>query len=673
MDSKIIYFTVSGLEEQAEIPKDALSEDIKDCFRCAAEAGPYDILKLYNHKGNLVNISSSLPENQPNERYKLEVVAAHCGHCGKDMHGLDVEDLDKRLEKLERRVFVDDTYIPPQLSALKSRIEKFKTKLENVEHLSWLGLFKDMSIGPSALPYNSTNNHNKKCQKRTDKQYTQVMESFIKMGCGLTSEETLEHLRRPTFDNWQWEDAEMMFLIQQMFLDLGLVETFHIEVPVLQQFIFEVYKHYNLVPFHNFRHCFCVTQMMYGMICLSEVNKMISPHEILIMLVSAFCHDLDHPGYNNVYQVNARTELAIRYNDISPLENHHAAVAFDILSQPRCNIFKNIKPDIYKKIREGIIKLILATDMAKHSEHLNEFKTIMEDRFDWLRVDHKESMMKMFIKAADVSNETRPMDVAEPWLECLLQEFFQQSDAEKLEGLPTAPFMDREKVTKSSAQIGFIKFVLIPLYEALSELFPSFQDFLLNPILRAFEYYVEMGRKMEEEKQKNQEKQSKKFTPDYERKLNKEMQRKLSREFDMRLHQEMHKKFVEEKERKLSGDFRHAHPPGSGDNSRKTSIDNNRNEHYHTPPQTLSPTGSNTPSPLPTNKNNVIDENTESCNFENNIDHGENRSKSASSSGYVSRKGGGGCNKTKSMNQRNSLEEKPPISNGNLIREPSNP
>ena len=34
--------------------------------------------------------------------------------------------------------------------------------------------------------------------------------------------------------------------------------------------------------------------------------------------------------------------------------------------------------------------------------------------------------MKTFIKAADVSNETRPMDVAEPWLECLLQEFFNQ-------------------------------------------------------------------------------------------------------------------------------------------------------------------------------------------------------------------------------------------------------
>ena len=44
------------------------------------------------------------------------------------------------------------------------------------------------------------------------------------------SEETLDRLRAPTFDNWQWEDAEMMFLVQEMFVDLGLVETFHIEV-----------------------------------------------------------------------------------------------------------------------------------------------------------------------------------------------------------------------------------------------------------------------------------------------------------------------------------------------------------------------------------------------------------------------------------------------------------
>ena len=44
-----------------------------------------------------------------------------------------------------------------------------------------------------------------------------------------------------------------------------------------------------------------------------------------------------------------------------------------------------------------------------------------------------------------------------------------QSDREKMEGLPVAPFMDRDKVTKSTAQIGFIKFVLIPMFETVAK------------------------------------------------------------------------------------------------------------------------------------------------------------------------------------------------------------
>lgn len=67
------------------------------------------------------------------------------------------------------------------------------------------------------------------------------------------------------------------------------------------------------------------------------------------------------------------------------------------------------------------------------------------------------------------------MDVAEPWLDRLLQEFFKQSDAEKLEGLPVTPFMDREKITKPSSQCSFIGFVLLPLFEALGDLFPELQ------------------------------------------------------------------------------------------------------------------------------------------------------------------------------------------------------
>jgi hypothetical protein len=49
----------------------------------------------------------------------------------------------------------------------------------------------------------------------------------------------------------------------------------------------------------------------------------------------------------------------------------------------------------------------------------------------------------VLIKVADISNEARPLSVAEPWLDRLLQEFFAQSAAEKMEGLPVTPFMVR--------------------------------------------------------------------------------------------------------------------------------------------------------------------------------------------------------------------------------------
>lgn len=37
-----------------------------------------------------------------------------------------------------------------------------------------------------------------------------------------------------------------------------------------------------------------------------------------------------------------------RYNDISPLENHHCSIAFRLLEHPDCNIFRNMDKDLYK-------------------------------------------------------------------------------------------------------------------------------------------------------------------------------------------------------------------------------------------------------------------------------------------------------------------------------------
>ncbi|KAK2509224.1 hypothetical protein MC885_009192 [Smutsia gigantea] len=342
----------------------------------------------------------------------------------------------------------------------------------------------------------------------------------------LLSPETMEALRKPTFDVWLWEPNEMLSCLEHMYHDLGLVRDFSISPITLKRWLLCVHDNYRNNPFHNFRHCFCVTQMMYSMIWLCGLQEKFSQMDILTLMTAAICHDLDHPGHNNTYQINARTELAVRYNDISPLENHHCAVAFQILAQPECNIFSNVQPDGFKQIRQGMITLILATDMARHAEIMDSFKETMKN-FDYSDEEHVTLLKMILIKCCDISNEVRPMEIAEPWVDCLLEEYFMQSsdpqsspdstgflslmlpspvspqsDREKAEGLPVAPFMDRDKVTKATAQIGFIKFVLIPMFETVAQLFPAVEEFLLQPLWESRDHYAELKRMDDEAREK---------------------------------------------------------------------------------------------------------------------------------------------------------------------------
>lgn len=55
-------------------------------------------------------------------------------------------------------------------------------------------------------------------------------------------------------------------------------------------------------------------------------------------------------------------------------------------------------------------------------EHIKDGLT----RRSYSACDSCFQLMKIMVKVSDISNEARPMAVAEPWLDCLLQEFFNQ-------------------------------------------------------------------------------------------------------------------------------------------------------------------------------------------------------------------------------------------------------
>ena len=52
-----------------------------------------------------------------------------------------------------------------------------------------------------------------------------------------------------------------------------------------------IHDNYKNNPFHNFRHCFCVTQMMYSMICLCSLQVNTSTHLRLHTRSAGLCID----------------------------------------------------------------------------------------------------------------------------------------------------------------------------------------------------------------------------------------------------------------------------------------------------------------------------------------------------------------------------------------------
>ena len=59
----------------------------------------------------------------------------------------------------------------------------------------------------------------------------------------------------------------------------------------------------------------------------------------------------------------------------------------------------------------------------------------------------------LIIKAADISNPSRPLGVYQQWIGGVMQEFFTQGDAERAAGLPISMNCDRHKVHVPKCQV----------------------------------------------------------------------------------------------------------------------------------------------------------------------------------------------------------------------------
>ncbi|RLN59587.1 hypothetical protein BBJ29_003669 [Phytophthora kernoviae] len=252
-------------------------------------------------------------------------------------------------------------------------------------------------------------------------------------------------------------------------------------------FLSHVASHYRPNAFHNIQHAFQVTHATYCLLRRSGVaHSYFARVEIFSILVAALCHDLDHPGNTNDFEVKAHSQLALTHNDDAVLERHHCRVAFIILSHPGANLLARLPSRAcFVYVRRLLIHCILATDMAKHFEKCKALEGLSKRhllisrnearRTKRSRSKHRFVFMAILIHAADLSGQALPYPQAVRWGTRVLSEFQEQAKNEAEMHVPVESFMTNlhHAKTRVTVQLNFINYVLRPIWLPLATLCPA--------------------------------------------------------------------------------------------------------------------------------------------------------------------------------------------------------
>ena len=266
-----------------------------------------------------------------------------------------------------------------------------------------------------------------------------------------------------------------------MFSRSQIIENFQIEVFSFCELIKETEKLYEKHnnPYHNFKHGFLVLKNCYNFLIDNEI--LYNYFNILghaALLFGALMHDIEHTGHNNMFEVNSLSTLAIRYNDESVLENHHAATAFNLLTKKNMNIFEKMHFDDFELFRKFVIRGIIHTDIKLHFSDLAEFSEKLnsakfnpqedqEDLSDFLL------LFGILTHTADLYVPTLGVDSSVKWSFLVNEEFRSQVKLEKAKDLPITKFyqgLDDIKIVAKS-ELFFGAKIVKPLWLELDRFF----------------------------------------------------------------------------------------------------------------------------------------------------------------------------------------------------------
>mmetsp|Transcript_2728 Transcript_2728/g.3576 ORF Transcript_2728/g.3576 Transcript_2728/m.3576 type:complete len:808 (-) Transcript_2728:146-2569(-) len=267
----------------------------------------------------------------------------------------------------------------------------------------------------------------------------------------------------------------------------------------LKNFISAVKNRYQENPFHNWRHAFSVCHITYMILTTGGLVDYLNAAAIYGTLIAAVCHDLDHPGNDNRFEINQRSELSIMFADDSVLERHHLHVCRRILTKEDNIFFDEFSEEDQKEIYRVIAQAILGTDMVHHFKHVEKLtrclnsvqsETSGQPPFSPENPEDRVLLATMIVHAADLSGQCLKRELADDWGRRISKEFTHQSERESLLGLPVTTFMvGLDDETKfNTLQFNFLANVLHPLWDVFGKLFPSL-SIIVEGLQKNLEFY----------------------------------------------------------------------------------------------------------------------------------------------------------------------------------------
>ncbi|XP_065127571.2 rod cGMP-specific 3',5'-cyclic phosphodiesterase subunit alpha [Paramisgurnus dabryanus] len=298
------------------------------------------------------------------------------------------------------------------------------------------------------------------------------------------------------FCDFEFSELDLVKCGIKMYYELGVVDKFHIPRETLVRFVYSVSKGYRRITYHNWRHGFNVGQTMFTLLMTGDLKRYYTDLEAMAMVTAGLCHDIDHRGTNNLYQMKSGNPLA-KLHGSSILERHHLEFGKTLLRDDALNIYQNLTRRQHEIVIHLMDIAIIATDLALYFKKRAMFQKIVDqsktyDSWDgWTKymmyeTTRKEIVMAMMMTACDLSAIAKPWEIQSKVALSVAAEFWEQGDLERtvLEQQPI-PMMDRNKADElPKLQCGFIDFVCSFVYKEFSrfhvEITPMLERLLNN-------------------------------------------------------------------------------------------------------------------------------------------------------------------------------------------------